>query len=649
MRNGLGVPARWAVLLIHGVGDTTPGQMLASVTQSIQSINPHLILNARNEHIELRDAAPNEDTAFPVFMRRARAGTDSLLFAEVHWADLTRVGTETHHLILAFAGFVYGLRHIALQAAFIRGWLPATLGIVLRVALFILVGPVFASYLFEAILYFVYLVFIPAEWDVLHGVDHGAVLRLQGALVAAVIGLCILIRRRTPSLLSSSLLGVALLVAVHLVIRSSRRVDWWYATALFPRLNVERGQVPGDWPLTGLIIDYALDRLLAAIATLLIVAGVLVAVARVVADKVTFRSLWTAWLATVLLVALWEIAVAPLDVMAQLAYDKSRDESAAVFTVWYDEACVGALAIALVASSAVASWAQINWAKRARAFQSLPAASVDNGLGDGPSEDFGFGGHREPHPPRLIVNVGVQVCLLLFAAVVCPAAILDGLDICEQRWGHLDYAWVYCFYLVLFVGVLGLSHLCRNIIHILYDIVVHFSSPGTDRVLHASRAEMVRHPARRRIAKRLRAVAKEVLAEQPTHLLIMAHSQGTIIALEDLKCGWWRPLLKKLEHVQLITFGCPITHLYHHYMPVLYGDLTQSRWRRLREHVPNWINVYRVDDYVGTWVHPCVGEWPINVAVGPGLQLRGHTRYWETEVMRRLKRWLPRGSFPSDR
>jgi hypothetical protein len=613
-------PKRWAVILIHGVGDTSPGCMLTGIVRSFRAITPNLVLDRHNEFLELTESSPHRKSRFPVLMQRATKGRDSILFAEVFWADLTRVGKETHHLILALTGFVYGLRHIALQAAFIPGRLGAGLTIALRLALFLLLGPVLASYLFEFILYFLYLIFMPVDWDRLHGHDHSAVLFMQLTLVLAVLAVCVLGRNRLASTLFWSLIVLAVVVAVHLVLRIDRLTDNWYASTVIPRLNIEVGQAPGDWPLTGLLIDYVLDKLLATIALLLMTAGLLVGMARFAAPRHVSQSMRTAWLSAVLLVAMWQFTVMPLDVVAQLAYDKSRHGHAAEYTIWFDVVCLAILGIAVLLSGALAVIRQMQWARaahdRPRSVAALKA-------------------------PRLIVALAIEGCLVVFAICLCPLAVLDGFGLRAERWGHVRYEWVYAFYLLLSLIVIGLSTLCRNVVHILYDIVVHFESPGGNRILSTSRSAMHSYPTRRRIAKRLRAVAAEVLAEEPTHLLIIAHSQGTIIALEELKRRGWHRVLRGLSEVRLVTFGSPMTHLYQHYFPVLYGDLTQGRWVNLRRHVREWVNVYRVDDYVGTWVTPYATSWPINVPIAAATRLHGHTRYWEPDVLRSVKRWLP--------
>jgi len=94
------------------------------------------------------------------------------------------------------------------------------------------------------------------------------------------------------------------------------------------------------------------------------------------------------------------------------------------------------------------------------------------------------------------------------------------------------------------------------------------------------------------------------------------------------------PEPKALKQVTVITFGSPITHVYQRYFPLLYKPFSEkphmvdlSRDSRIR-----WINVYRIDDFVGTYIENSIPDFPINVPVPAG----GHTNYWSADVMKVL-------------
>jgi hypothetical protein len=171
----------------------------------------------------------------------------------------------------------------------------------------------------------------------------------------------------------------------------------------------------------------------------------------------------------------------------------------------------------------------------------------------------------------------------------------------------------------------------RNIAHVAMDVINHFRMRGNQ------------FPVRERIDHRFRAVLQYVLGrERPTHLLVIAHSQGTVIALDALRDSRCQTALDdaglRPENVALATFGSPYTHLYQYYFPVQYPpqpgrDLLGLRFGR-------WANVFRIDDYVGTNVDGGDDrDRPVNHAIGAG----GHTHYWEPEVFQVIADLLPGG------
>jgi hypothetical protein len=123
---------------------------------------------------------------------------------------------------------------------------------------------------------------------------------------------------------------------------------------------------------------------------------------------------------------------------------------------------------------------------------------------------------------------------------------------------------------------------------------------------------------RRGIEARFRAVLERVAAaERPTHLTIVGHSQGTVIAVDVLAS---RPRALDEVEVSLVTMGSPLTHLYERYFPHHYGV------DRPNPLVDRWINIYRIDDYIGTEVRPGSSmpeNQPVDL-VGPD----GHAHYW---------------------
>ncbi len=146
---------------------------------------------------------------------------------------------------------------------------------------------------------------------------------------------------------------------------------------------------------------------------------------------------------------------------------------------------------------------------------------------------------------------------------------------------------------------------------------------------------------RRRIQDRLRVLMATLIAtEKPDHLVIIAHSQGTVVAL-DVLCSddpagngaAWR---EQVGSITLVTMGSPARHLYTHYFPTSFPDYAEApRLRRGAGVLDNWVNIFRVDDFVGTHIAADpAANWPIEVPV----PANGHTNYWiDRNVTRELQ------------
>ena len=676
--------ANWAVVLIHGVGDTQPGRIIDSVSSPLAAVSGMTFLT-ETQPIFINEK-PGADH-FPVFMRRAELGTQKIRLIDVYWADLTRVRGEIYSIFLALLGCAYGIRHLVLQAGLVPGKVGWIFQAALRSAIFLLRGPVFALYFFEAILCVFYLPFVSTFWDDPNQ-SRGPALVSAALLTSAVAALSgwrwfVRHRRRQYSVFWPSLLLITFLIFVHLIVRAVGSADEWYQS-LLPHMNSKlAGHHFGEWPLVMFIIDGVLDRLYAVVTLGVIVAGIVLACAGGVAERAAWRSMWSAWLSVVLLVTLWELASAPVDLLAEQGYDRafshavpSYCEDLSDYTIWFNEASLFCLFLTLAITVLLVVVRQLRWAawSAAKPAPVPPAPPLTIGLPGqiGILLAIGFlfpvGALLSPllalatglaillrplwvfpentsapplPPPRLLIGLPIQICLLLFACIFFPLAVVDGLHIHEMRWQSVPIDGVYIFYALVLLVLLQGSLVFRNVLHILMDIIIHFQGPGGDSLFLWPRYLALHYPVRERIARRLRVVLEEVLREKPTHLLFITHSQGTMIALEELRKGRWTARFKACESVTLVTFGSPLSNLYQNYLPLRYGDITCGRWQILKRNVRTWVNVYRTDDFVGTRIESSQPNWPRNVSLPPGLWLQGHTRYWKDEVFQAIRDLLP--------
>jgi hypothetical protein len=161
---------------------------------------------------------------------------------------------------------------------------------------------------------------------------------------------------------------------------------------------------------------------------------------------------------------------------------------------------------------------------------------------------------------------------------------------------------------------------------------------------------------RARIVARMLAILTKIRDEHKLHpyekLIIVAHSQGTVIAVETLRALQVKPLeditsealagLNELPSITLFTMGCPLRQLYACRFPHLFS------WVEGREadnpkpnphelfKVRRWVNAYGLADYVGRylWVDsvdpnlPVVSAWD-GVCEQFCIGEEAHTHYWD--------------------
>jgi hypothetical protein len=160
------------------------------------------------------------------------------------------------------------------------------------------------------------------------------------------------------------------------------------------------------------------------------------------------------------------------------------------------------------------------------------------------------------------------------------------------------------------------------------------TEPGRRLLSHAHETDRSNNPMR----ARFQAVINHLRDQEVSHLVILAHSQGTVIALDELTHSW-NISRDPLPLISLVTFGSPITQLYQYYFPHFYPRWNSPQWNILFSRLTAWTNFYRLDDYVGTRIDPpsrFAGTFH-QEALGIG----GHTNYWrDPRFLEALRRWV---------
>jgi hypothetical protein len=260
-----------------------------------------------------------------------------------------------------------------------------------------------------------------------------------------------------------------------------------------------------------------------------------------------------------------------------------------------------------------------------------------------------------PELPRLLVHPGIMyllIALTLFALVSFAVAVGFGYFQLHEALKNSSRLVVQITVPVITVlGFLFRKGL-GSWLHIMADITNHFFRPHSTCPWPWKPTDDPRPEAftrQWRSGARFRRVLEEIVRSgHVSHVTVVAHSQGTMTAIDMLRLDWAARLLAGRE-VYLMTMGSPFTNLYQYYFPHRYpplftdrDQLTHAWGSSLRRTVRAWTNIYRVDDFIGTRIAgDRAGEFPINRCFAPG----GHTAYWQQrEIVELMLPYLPGGA-----
>jgi hypothetical protein len=132
------------------------------------------------------------------------------------------------------------------------------------------------------------------------------------------------------------------------------------------------------------------------------------------------------------------------------------------------------------------------------------------------------------------------------------------------------------------------------------------------------------------------------------HLIVLAHSLGSVIAVDTLLNSTSK--LTSVSRVSLVTMGSPIRRLFSRFFPTMYLPISVIA-PVLRTHLNQftWINVYRTFDFVGTRLSDNESDV---VEYDTGQRLRNHLDYWsDVEVAKFIFKGLskPLSAAPQER
>lgn len=661
----------WAVLVVHGVGDTRPGATVDAFVPALEAarggtLNPDgqvEIRRLRPDGDQLPDGPPENvgpqaDLVFPVHIRTASikaggnpSGPDRALFAEVYWADLSRIREGLLNSILAILSTIFLIRFITDQAAVMprqpedrpanraraaARWLRAAL----YGSSWLLNAPLAALCVLLAGVLVVEHLVIPHV--PLPEVSPPRLMIALG-LAGGVLGLAVYrhgLRADWGSTWTrvwgalawlGFFFAAAVLVLEFLPPPALERVDAVLAgwVGVQPRATGEHG-IPAPAPaqpsphIHGPVLLLAAIEAVFALITLAVIGALVpLIIAHWNAPKPWRPALWASYGAALVQIALWMLIVPGLALSAVATAVRDIDGRRRLGRLF--SSIEGDFALFLLIAMIVGAVACAVWVSRSRWAENYR------------------GSYQYPDPAgevaRLIVNV------LIIASIIGLTALASLASVAAAVWdiglppglaagaGMLAVA--------LFTGIFSYFGTgLRNGLHVLNDVINHFYRPH-DRFPWPwgpeDRPTVRQFKIQQDIEARFRAVLKEVLDDpQVTRLSVVSHSQGTIIAVDvfslagqtDEYRDWLKNRLNEVGKLELITMGSPLSHLYQHYFPDRYTPLTQG-WHGLADSLNSWVNVYRIDDYIGTYVEVPDPPAPPWGSPNRPIHAGGHTAYWD--------------------
>jgi hypothetical protein len=614
------IQRRIGVVVVHGVADAEQGKNLKTLVDNLCK-QPDSIYADQFEEVHWRSeisSVSKIEIPLPVVMRRCSLGRgQEAMFAEVFWADTTRVHTNKTAALLAGFRIVFEA-HYFIDALVQRAHdskLAAGFARLLYLAAALIRGPIagvnVALLTISAIYLYGQALLRLAETETFRlAYPNFRVISLHSmvyivCLLLAFFSWWIYLNKRAIADLAA--MEVALWSAVGTTVG-----------ALLVGLGMITGtpRLPQNASLYAEVIYFPLVPLWAAFCVVVIVAFVMcvILVARSSCAR-TKRSLWLALAIVILQSALWILFISVPSVPLLGLGKLTGLEIPRVMSVVYIFAlnCLG-IAVVLTVALGVA-------AARARSAGEASKAIK--------SDHSGQEGLRQTAAamPRLIVNKYI-VTLILAAATVNIALTLTGNDqgelIKDNIWVSLVIALVVTLTSFALYGVLDTANFV-NVVHIARDLIDHQYQPEDSyisRLLPGHRRSGIQYPRRERLQSRLKLVVKYLEEQRCAELVLVAHSQGSIIVFEYLE----RLLVtNNVPRIRVVTFGSPLSYLYSYYFHG-YKDVGRIL-HELHDRGVKWTNLYRINDPIGNCIKDTYGAIE-NIALPKGANGEGHTNYW---------------------
>lgn len=620
------VRPNWVVAFIHGIGAFRAEEMSRDAAQAIEGVR-------RGFGTPLSDTTHRFDDGQSIRVTESQVGATRMRMAEAYWGDISRVRESWTGLLIGATSTFLRLRAL-IEAASAVGEPPAPLiGRLLQLTTWVVRMVVLPLMIVAA-----GLGVCGFGLDRLVGLDHLGPAQTAPYVVgaAATIGVLALLiwsrlRRATTGWEMGAPIALAVL-AMSFLTAGIAAVDGWLRPGWIKgRLCTETGCYSAakleptvaqslPQPPYGLHIAMNVKLQDIALGVALVALSVAILLVKYVerggAPRGIVRSLRIAATATVTFFVFYFLLTKPIDVLSGFYLGNGARSFSLYWPDWFVLGFLVAVAMLVLATmSARSVWFRAR-SSRNSSFRSAP--------------------FDEEAPARLILMQRYETLALGFALLMTATAL--GVEL----WKHLpgggesiirprnvpSISIVAALLLVLGVS-LWLSPTLKTALAIVMDVVDHFYVPS-----HGTPVSVLR---RRRLERVL-----DLLLENcdRTNLLIVAHSQGTVVALDALRDGVLeRKCAGAVDRLRILTVGSPISHIYQHYFEHLYPCISiESLELDTLAGGLEWINVYRADDYVGRLIGGVQPALPLNVELP---ELGGHNRYWKADVFPHLDRTCP--------
>ncbi len=594
---------RICIALVHGVGVPERASMIRSVCNALRSESD------AEDFIDISEANA-DDLERGVLHTTSADG--SILVASSYWGDLSLVQPGVLNLGRSIWRVISGLPDLAQRAASGSGQLSAVMCWSNRAIAALIAGPLTALYI-ASVLVATVLTLAPIESAAPHGEDSAVRVSIGGSyLVTLLGGLYILARARkllrprtALRWFGLSVFLVGLLGLLALLVQNSilRRI---FENHDYDAAMVGSGGIGDNVTMSTAGLHLCLNWFVQDLVMLCCFFFVIVSVTIVLIKIVRERSyekcapLRASCVSTFLLWAIFAICAEPFDFFVYKSIATATGSSGYML-YWYEIALVAWLVGTVIIGGVVY---MVRGIEAKRHFED-------------PEE--------QPPPSRLLLSLPNEIWIMAFTFGMAVFVWVNSLHIVKGRSSQLDPNVIPVWYvnLIIFAVILVALVFSRPLqrgLHVVSDLVAHFSYPKDG------------FPIRRQIQERFDRLLEFVKEHSAADadLVVISHSQGTVVAANQLSRASSLRYIQGFKSVTMFTFGSPLSHLYGYYFPDGASGASRQQLDRLARTV-HWHNVYRVDDFVGTSIELLPATSQSRCAVG------GHNNYWRPDVMERVR------------